>query len=475
MPRVIFGAWEPDQPAHLNEGMTVVDGCFPIKNGYVPIGAFMGARSGALPSTNFGASAYRAAGETYLFAATADTLYRYRSSGYTSLIGGLTNGLGVRFAPYSTLMVATNGADPIKKFSPASPDAMVNLGGSPPIARYLAVVRGFLVCGYASNSPLRVAWSGNGNPEIWTAGGASEAGVFDMATGGDITGVVGGEYGLIFQENRIVRMTYTASDTIWQFDEIATDVGCAVPGSIATWGKLTFFLSNRGFMVCDGNTVEAIGNEKVDRTFASLSDRAYIDSLSAVVDPRNSLYIVTVPSANPANRVLIYNYALSKWSSAQVSVERLFSGLAQATTLESLDELYPSIDDMTISLDSAAFKGGYPLLFLFDGSHTLGSLSGMPIAATFTDAQREPVQGRQARIRSVRPMTDAPGPVVTISGCNALSETPRATVYTSRRRGGVFATRESWNLVQVSVGIPAGQDWKFAQGFDYDLAQGGRA
>ena len=68
------------------------------------------------------------------------------------------------------------------------------------------------MAGYAGGSGLRIAWSDNGNPASWTAGGASEAGQYDMADGGDITGIVGGEYGLVFQEERIMRMTYTADD-----------------------------------------------------------------------------------------------------------------------------------------------------------------------------------------------------------------------------------------------------------------------
>jgi hypothetical protein len=474
MPRLLFGPWLPDQPAHLNEGVMQADGAYPIANGYAPIGGFSPAPNGFLPTPSRGAGAYRTGGVIYLFVASDAQIHRYQNSGYTSLVSGLANGLGVKFTPYSTLMIATNGTDPIQKFVPATPTVMTNLGGSPPTARFMGLVRGFLVLGYASDSPLRVAWSDNGNPEEWTAGGGSDAGVFDMAGGGDITGVVGGEYGLIFQENRIVRMSFTGSDTVWQFDEIATDVGCVVPGSIATWGRLTFFLSNRGFMVCDGNTVEAIGNEKIDRTFASLSDRSYIENLTAVVDPRNSLYIVTVPSADPANRIFLYNYALQRWSSAPMSVQRVFSGLAQATSLEELSDMYPDLDAMTVSLDSAAFKGGYPLLLLFDGTNTLGSLSGTPIAATFTDAEREMFQGRQARIKSVRPITDAAAPTVSITGRNSLAETQATQSYGAIRRGGVMPVRESWNLSQVTIAIPP-QTWTYAQGVDVDVAQGGRA
>lgn len=472
--RTIWGEWQPDQPDHLNEGLTVADGCFPIKNGYAPVRSFSAAAAGTLTGRCYGAAAYRASSATYVFAATLSNVYRFTTTGFSSLIGGLNNVLRVRFCPYSNLMLATNGTDSIKKFDPTVATVMSNLGGSPPIARYIAVVGGFAVLGYVSNSPTRVAWSDQGNPENWTAGGASEAGVADMATGGDITGIVGGEYGLIFQENRIVRMSYTASDTIWQFDELATDIGCILPGSIATWGKLTFFLSNRGYMVCDGSSVTPIGDEKVDRWLLGRADVSYYDRATAVIDPANSLYLMAVPSAAPANTLLIYSYTLSRWTTASLPVEYMAQGYAQSYTLEDLSTLYGTLEAIPNSLDSPLYRGGTPLLLMFDDQHRLGSLGGMPLPATFTDAKREAYNGTQARLRTIRPLTDAAAPVVRIGGADALSAPLTSTTYTSRRANGVFPVRESWNLIQVSLQIPP-QPWTYAQGYDVEVTAGGRA
>jgi hypothetical protein len=472
--RLLFGEFQPDQPAFLNEGLIVADGCYPVKNGYAPVGGFFPAPNGGLPNICLGGSAYRVAGATYSFAADAGNLYRYGASGYTNLKTGLTNNLGVQFAPYSTLMLITNGTDPVQKFTPSPTNAVTALGGSPPIARYVGIVGGFTVLAYASNSPLRVAWSNQGNPEQWTPSTASEAGVLDMATGGDITGFVGGEYGLIFQENRVTRMTYTASDTVWQFDPLGQDVGCVLPGSIATWNKLTFFLSNRGFMMCDGSSITPIGAEKVDRWFQNTADRSYFDNVSAVIDPRNSLYIMTLPNTFPFGTVLIYNYVLQRWSTAKVTTERLIYGLAQPTSLDALDAMYPNLDALTISLDSVAFRGGYPLLLLYNGQHQLGSLSGAPVDATFVDATRELVPGQRARITAVRPMTDAKAAQVTIACQDSLADAPTATTYVDRRGSGTFRVRESANLCAITVSIPS-QTWTFVQGVDVDAVAGGRA
>lgn len=473
---VIFGEYKPDQPVHLQDGLLMADGVQAIANGYAPIGQFVAAENGTLGASCVGAGAYRAAGDVFIFAATASKIRRYQSSGFSDLKTGLssTAEVGVRFCPYNDLMLITNGVDDIQKFDPATPSVTSVLDASAPTARFMAVVRGFVVAGYTDGDPLRIAWSDNGNPAAWTAG-SGEAGFQILASGGDITGVVGGEYGLIFQETRIVRMSYTADDAVWQFDDIATDVGCVAPWSLASYGKLTFFLSNKGLMVCDGVSVSAIGSEKVDRTFLHMVDRSYLSAISAVVDPRNSLYMLSVPSANPANQALLYNFALQRFTTAPITCQRMFPSLSLGMTLEDMDAVYGGLDAIALSLDSALFRGGYPLVMLFDGKGVLGTLSGANMAATLMDGMREWFPGRRARITSIRPFTDAATTTVSIIGQNSLDATPSETSFAIRSQAGFYRMRQSWNLTQIKLTIPAGAQWSFAQGYDLEAVAGGRA
>jgi hypothetical protein len=380
MPRFLAGPYRPDQPSFLNEGLLQADGCYKIANGYAPIPQFSALQNGALGSVPIGGAAYRYTGSPYIFVGNATNIYTYSASGFTSVQSGLTTTAvnGLRFCPYGKYMLATNGTDPIKQFDPGSPSAMTTLSGSAPTARYLAVVRGFLIAGYAGGNSLRVQWSDTGAPATWTTGGASQAGQFDMPSGGDITGVVGGEYGLVFQEQRILRMSYTGDSAIWQFDEVVTDIGCTIAKSMATVGKISFFYSNRGFMAFDGATLTPIGTEKVDRTFQAMLDRNYIDNVSAVIDPVKSLYIITIPSSNPPTSALVYNYVEKEWTTAPITSPLMFSALSLSIPLESLDALYGNLDAMPVSLDSNALRGGYPAMFLFNGSNALAQLSGSP-------------------------------------------------------------------------------------------------
>jgi hypothetical protein len=482
MARVIFGAYTPDQPPLLNQqdqgvyGLTMADGCYKIRNGYAPVSQFSALQNGSLGSAPIGGGAYRYTGQAYIFAGNATNIYTYSSSGFTSVQSGLTTTAanGLRFCPYGKYMFVTNGQDPIKQFDPGSPTTLSTLSVSAPTARFMAVVRGVLVCGYAGGNPLRVQWSDNGNPAGWTTGGSSISGQFDMPSGGDITAVVGGEYGLVFQEQRILRMTYTGDSAVWQFDEVATDIGCVAAKSMATVGKISFFYSNRGFMAFDGATLQPIGTEKVDRTFQALLDRNYTDNMSAVIDPTRSLYIVSIPSANPPTSVLIYNYVEKEWTTAPLTTPLMFSGLSLSVSVDQLDAIYGNLDAMTISMDSAALRGGYPAMFVFSSGNVLGQLSGSPMAATFKDGLKEFIPTRKSRIGYIRPLTDATNLSVTVSGMNGISGTTTATNYSASQSNGIFRTRENWNLSQVKLTIPAGTPWTYCLGYDLSIADGGR-
>jgi hypothetical protein len=480
--RIIAGTYTPDQPPFLNAqddgvyGLLVADGCYKIRNGYAPIGQFTAMQNGTVAAAPIGAGAYRPSGTPFIFVGTATNIYTYSASGYTSIQSGLsttaTNGL--RFCPYAAFMMATNGTDPIKKFDPATPTVMTTLAAGAPTARYLAVVRGFLMAAYAGGNAQRVQWSNTGDPANWSTGGSSLAGSQDMATGGDITGIVGGEYASVFQESRITRWTFTGDNTVWQVDEIVTDIGCTLPKSLATIGKISFFWSNRGFMAFDGVNLDPVGTEKVDRTFQAMLDRNYMDNISAVIDPLRSLYIVTAPSSNPPNTAFIYNYVEKAWTTAPITSPLIFSALSLAVSLESLDALYGNLDAIPVSLDSAALRGGYPTMMLFDGTNTLGTLTGSPMAATFKDGLKELIPGRRSRITAIRPFTDAATATVSVAGMNGLSGTTSETAYSGRASAGFYRTRENWNLSQVKVSIPAGTPWTYMLGYDVQAAQGGR-
>ncbi len=76
-------------------------------------------------------------------------------------------------------------------------------------------------------------------------GAASQSDYQDIQDGGDITGISGGEFGIVFLEKAIVRMSYIGSPLFFQFDTISRNIGCIEGGSIAQYVTKCLMITNQ--------------------------------------------------------------------------------------------------------------------------------------------------------------------------------------------------------------------------------------
>jgi hypothetical protein len=190
-----------------------------------------------------------------------------------------------------------------------------------------------------AGSESTVYWSDINNEVNWTPAASSQADSQVLPDGGDITGLSGGEYGLVFLERAIYRMTYSGSPFFFQFDAISRAIGCIANGSIAQLADKTYFLADDGFYVCNGQSVTPIGAEKVNRWFFENAAPDLLKTqMSATIDPIRSLIIWTLPT-NSGNKLLIYNAQVNKWSYSDEALESLAYLLTSSATLESLDKI----------------------------------------------------------------------------------------------------------------------------------------
>jgi hypothetical protein len=476
--RLIFGELNADQPGHLNGGLLVAKNCYKGRNGYRPVKAFSAVTNGTLVAECLGAAAFRSANNvTHLFAGTASNLYRHTSGGWTSVGSGYSasDEIGWAFAQFGNLVIATNGIDPPQKFDLGTVGSFAPLGGTPPTMRILAVVRDFLVGGYIDGDTAAIQWSAINDAENWTAG--NRQGDYNIfPSGGAVSGLANGEYGLVFQQRSIKRMVYTGGDTVFQFQEISNGVGCVSDKTLAQFGNLVFFRSDQGFAVCDGQSVEMIGDERVDRTFEAAVVRGNFTRVSAAVDPINKLYIVTEPSSSNPTRWWVYSITQKAWTVIEQGADRVFSGFSADTTLEDLDSLFATLELVTPGLDSATWVGGTPALYVVDNSHILGTMSGANMEATFETGDLQLIEGRKSRLRELRPMTDADQLTVTDSYRDRLADAVATTSATTLSSSGRMKLRKSARYHRLKLVITAGDVWTFAQGFDEIAAElgGGR-
>ncbi len=97
-------------------------------------------------------------------------------------------------------------------------DTIQDLASDAPQARYVTVVRDFVVSGYINSStvyPNRVQWSALGDESSWANSATTQADFQDIPDGGSVVGLTGGEYGLVFMDRSIHRMSYIGSPSEW--------------------------------------------------------------------------------------------------------------------------------------------------------------------------------------------------------------------------------------------------------------------
>jgi hypothetical protein len=463
--RLIFGPYEPDKPEHLSKGLEVADNVYPSPDGYRPFRAFSAFTDALGESFQGGAAFVGSDGTVQLLAGTGTNLYAFDSSlAWTSLLGSLTANRWY-FTQFNDHAIGTYGGTPVD--IDLLNGTAAALSGSPPNADLCATVRDFVVLADGNT----VSWSGFEDRTQWTAG-TNQSGSQDMLSGGLVTGLTGGEYGLIFQRGQITRMSYVGVPIIWQFDRISENIGCISPGSLVSVGEMRFFLSDRGFMKTDGNGVTPIGAERIDRTFLSTYTQDDINNfMYAAADPKNHIVVWAMPG-----KLWIYNWILDQWSTSTQDIRAVFVGFTAGVSLDDLDAIYPNLDTMGVSLDDPRFMGGLPMFIGVNASDEIGTFEGDNLLATFDPPNLELVTGREARISSVRPITDAiDGLTLAITKKARLGDTGTQTSFHTMQPSGDVDCRVAGRYVRPKVTIDAGADWSYFQGLDlYMLSGGGR-
>jgi len=472
--RINFGEWTPDQPG-VTGTMTSVLNTSPLANGYGPLADvenFSNAATENLTAIYAGKSGDISA----LFVGGATNLFKYEKSDNdldnVSKSGGYTTGANDRwrFAQFGDVVLAANGDAKIQAFTLGSSTLFADVAAAAPTAHFVSVVRDFVVGARTDSYPSRVYWSDINDETDWTPGTGSQSDFQDLVDGGAITGVTGGEFGLILTERSIIRMSYIGSPFFFQFDNIARNVGCITGNSVAQYGNQTFFLSDDGFYSCNGETVTGIGTEKVDRFFFDDVDLTKLQFMSSAIDPVKNLVIWNYLNRSGSIRQIIFNWQLSRWSYANLDVDYINSVYTPSTTLEGLD-VFGTLDSLPASLDSRAWVGG-ALLFAGVKSTKIVTFTGPSKAATIVSGDVG-VQGAQSVVTLAKPLIDNGSAAVGIASRINLDGALTFSTDQAADAEGRIGLRSAGRYHRIRVS-PSG-NWTSALAVDVELApQGNR-
>lgn len=460
--KVTLGAWKPDLAEHGHDGLTVCENAYPIANGYAPVGSFAAVTPALTDWTGGGAFIYKD-GTTALLSGADDGLYSYSGTAWASEYAVAAGRW--RFSQLRDLVVAVHGGAPVA-FDLSAMTAGV-LGGSPPDAAYTATCNDFTILAGDPADLTTVTWSGFGNSEEWTAG-TNQSGSFPLPDGGRITGLAGGEVLLVFQRQAIHRFQYVGGDAVWQRDKISSEIGCIEAGSICQAGRMVFFLSERGFMMSDGESVTPIGSETVDRTFFA-AYRGATSPIYAAVDPRHYLACWSMPG-NPG-KIWAYNWLLQRWTTIALPLLAVFAAFTSNIDTDSVGGL---VDDNDNPVDSPIYSGGDPRFYVVTAAGVVGTLTGSPLAAAFETPLIELAPGYRIRPHKARPIADAvTGITLTLDARQRLGDAEAKRSRTTIRTSGDMPVRSNGRYFTMRLDVAAGTSWSFMQGLSVEAGSGG--
>jgi hypothetical protein len=275
-----------------------------VSNTFVANEPVVFSTTGALPTgltagTVYYVSATSLSGSSFKVSATAGgTLINTSSAGsgthsVTSHYSALSSNANWQFAQPAIWSLRPRPTTSCRSMTCPLQRPSRTCAGLPPQAAYISVVGRFLVLSGLLSQPYRIQWSGLNASTLRRHGRAAlTASDFqDFPDGGIVRGVAGGEFGTVFQDQAIRRMSYIpGSALIFQIERITQDMGLYAPYSIIRAGSTIYFRAGQGFYKIDPGSVPVqIGRERVDRTFLRDLDSTSLQLFQGAADPRGTL------------------------------------------------------------------------------------------------------------------------------------------------------------------------------------------
>lgn len=494
-----LGEWRPDlapfeSPGLIDCANLIPHNVYETRSGvFTTYSAFRGLNRASEPLPDRPRGAIHATdrdGNVVVVAGTGERLYTQAGQSWldaTRTAGPYTSleTQAWEFARYGDRILASNQADPIQtlEFREGRFRDLIR-STLKPRARSMAVVGNHLVLAnlveQGVNHPQRIRWSALDDVSDFNPSAETLSDNRDLfGPGGSLTKIVGGENGVIFAENAIWLLSYVGGDSVFQIDQVETNRGTKIPGSVIAHGHFVYFHGLDGFYVMPrGGQSRPIGDGKVDDWFAENLNKQFSDRVTASVHPDAGLIMWAFPSKESEDgtpdRLLCYRWALDRWSPIYLSTHLIFSSATPGLTLPDLD-VYGTLDELPAPLSDPRWAGGQPMLAAFDANYRLCQFDGEWLQGSVETSEQELSAGRRTFVRSVRPIVDADDDTITVSlgTRNRLTEPVSYSSPVAVNRLGECPQLSDARYHRARIAVSGG--FRALQGLDLEARPSGRA
>ncbi|AQX31298.1 hypothetical protein [Bartonella schoenbuchensis] len=383
------------------------------------------------------------------------------------------------FALFGDYVIAVNANDKPQVIDIDHDETFRDLGGNPPQAGIVRVWGDFVCLMKLTEHPRRVHWSGLNDAEFWTVGKKS-CDYQDFPDGGYVQGATETTNPLIFMRSAIYAGSFIpGSKIIFSFQKIHDKRGAKTSESIVCRGDLAFFIDEGGFyqITIDGH-ITPIGFEKVDRTMITRINQSSLPILWSAIDGvyTRVYWMIDLDENTQERTLLIYDWGLQKWSVATVNIAVILPIFSAGYSLEGLDRVSCSLDDLPFSLDSKVWQNEAPVLGAFDQQGRLGSFSGEPMACVVTSQEMGQTSGIMTRVSNIMPQVNSTEFYVSV-GMRLRQSIEEKIVWFPERQPsshtGQVRCRVRARFYRFKLRIPEGANWSHITGFDVALKSAG--
>lgn len=474
-----FGSWTPDLP-----DFTLIDPQAPVVNlvtarnvysgpmGYEPFRALAAITQNATNGTWLGGGAFEQSDGTLHFVAGTTSGLEVYSGGSWTVKHSDSYASKWSFIQFGDTVIGTADADMKPVAYSMAAGTAAELTTSPPNASMSAVVRDQVFLAGKSDAQGTVYWSAINDCTGWTAG-TNQSDNQQIPDGGPITGLAGGEYGLVFQQSAISIFEYVGTPLIYTRRKVSDAIGALTHHGIVQAGALVFFLSNRGFYMFNDGGLTPIGKDKIDRTFFAQYTISDIQLyLRAQIEPNLNLVIWSMPG-----RLWIYNWGADRWSEVtDDSILAVTAGRTGYLTLDDIQSLYGGTDSTPGGTDDPVWQGGDPMLLVVKSDDIHYAFGGTGnLAATLRATKFELFPGNDTHAWNARIVGSvASGATVSIDCSARLSDSQTTFSSIDLRANGDYPMIARGRFMQPEIAITTDGVWSYIQGIDIEGRAGGR-
>lgn len=481
-----FAAWEPDKSIISGvsaeaKGVIRSNGKYTPDRELLPLRADVAMNDVCIGGAGF----YDNAGAVRIFLGDKGKIYdiQNRAPVDVSKIGGYTVNpdWGWTFEQFgNSVYAAARGLAQMQRYQFGVSTNFADVATGPGYSDTLFRVREFLFSGYGKT----VKNSCFNDPLDWNDTTGVQSGQFDLPSdGGDIVTGTGGQFGIIFQERKIHRLSYNGSEGVpFQRDEIEDKRGALGPNAISRYGMLTFFASEDGIRVTDGQgESQGIGEGKIDRYFASQLNYAARFRVSLAVDVEKRLLRVAFPTGGNTycNKILTYSIPDAQWTYDDVNVDHLFEAPKQGVTVDDSAAVTAIagtdlVDSISIAVDSPVWRETRKQIMAVNSVHQLCTFDGNTRPAVMETGYGEVMPGRMGFVTELWPLVDAETVTASITTKLArLSDAPVNGIASNMNANGFCPVLAHARFMRGRVMVPGNIAWTEALGLNWDARAAG--